>query len=142
MDQSKASPRSLSSLAESKLLLDDDNLDRETELGDLNEETEIKIGEEALNRDGKNQEEPGKEPQVKKVKSYAAAAKASAKSVKGYEILYIHQGETERNPIPKDTFTKLWGRLETIFHNDLITAITNGQDTPPDEINWRSWSCT
>ena len=140
MDQSKASPRSISSLAESKLLLDDDDLDRETELGDLNEETEIKIGEEALNRDGKSQEEPGKEPQVKKVKSYAAAAKASAKSVKGYEILYIHQGETERNPIPKDTFTKLWGRLETIFHNDLITAITNGQDTPPDEINWRSWS--
>ena len=131
-----ASPRSVSSLMKESNLLDTDD-EGEKELGDLSEEAEDAIAQKELGLDTK-EDDSGNEPPLKTKKTtYASkvAAEPKAKALKGFEVLYIHQGEKERGPISRETFHKLWDRFQTL----VVDQILQGK-TVPDEINWRSWS--
>ena len=131
------SPKSVSSILKDTNLLDTDE-EGDAELGDFSEELEKSIAETELGinpeKEGESSGEPGAKAKKTTYASKAAAAPA-AKALKGYEILYIHQGKDERGPIPKETFHKLWDRFQTL----VVDQVLQGQDVP-DEINWRSWS--
>ena len=84
----------------------DDPLDGEDiELSDLEEEEETKIGEEETKT---GEDEPGENGEPPKKKTWASVAKPK---VQAFEVLYVHQGSDERALIPKETFTKLYGRI-------------------------------
>ena len=106
-----------------------DPLDEEDiELLDLDKDEETEIGEASMKL-GEDDTEGSDEPPQKK--TWASVAKPK---VQAFEVLYVHQGTQERAPIPKETFTKLYGRinctiLEKVLEGHLV----------PDEILWRSW---
>ena len=65
--------------------------------------------------------------------SYARVA-ARAK-VRGHEVLYIHRGSTERLPISREDFNKLWGKLQKAA----LEMVLKGE-SPPANTLWHSWS--
>ena len=75
-------------------------------------------------------EELGSEPPSKAKKSYAGATT----KVRHYEVLYIHQGKKERDPISRENFYKLW---DLVAYKVLMEDMTGSK---PHNIIWRSWS--
>merc|ERR1711963_757865 len=97
-------------------------------LGDFGENEEQDIGESELNLDELEEMVDG--PPAKKT----FAKVVSKPKVRGYEVLYVHKGTTEREPIPKETFRKLYDRI----NSHVLEKILAGQAVP-DGILWRSW---
>ena len=54
--------------------------------------------------------------------------------VKHYEVLYIHQGKKDRDPISREHFYRLW---DLVAYKVLVEDMTG---TQPHNIIWKSWS--
>ena len=109
--------------ATDELLRSDDE-----DMSDLTEKAEENIGKDELGV------KPTEESQDKtKDKSYAAAA--SGKSVRGYEVLYIHSGVKERDRIESEVFFKLWDRIDF----DTMERMLNGESVPGAGVLWKKW---
>ena len=133
MLQEPCTPASISDQLDLGLLDVKDEEDLESqELVDLTEEVEIQIGQKAMAID-----EAVVEDQPAAVRTYAqAAATTSGKKIRGHEVLYIHQGPTERKAIKKETFYKLWEKLNSYA----MEALERQDDAVPCNVLWRSWS--
>ena len=101
----------------------------DTALEDLADQELEKIGEKSMELGDDDNEGGGGPPPPKK--TWATIAKPK---VQAFEVLYVHQGQKERTPIPRETFTKLYDKINAI----VLQKVMDGESVP-DEILWRSW---
>ena len=93
---------------------------------DFTEDEEAKIAAATL----KLNEEDDNGPPAKK-----SFAKVVAKQkIRGYEILYVHLGTENRAPIPRETFEKLYDRINMWYMDKILEG-----EAVHDNIIWRSW---
>ena len=67
-------------------------------------------------------------------KTYAKAAEP-APAIRGFEVIYVHYGNTERAPLTEALFYKLWDRINTIT----IDMMLNGEEVPDGMCLWKKW---
>lgn len=137
LEQDQMSEASINGPEEVHKRMKELELETQDDLAALSPDEEAAVAKEArkaekgpLGEDEANDSDDDEEPPAKR--SYAEATK----SIRGYEVLYIHFGEKERRPIEKDLFYKLWDRVNQATYD---TFQQTGQ-LMPDNILWRSWS--
>ena len=65
---------------------------------------------------------------------WATWATIAKPKVQAFEVLFVHQGQKERTPIPRETFTKLYDKINAM----VLQKVLDGESVPA-EILWRSW---